>query len=143
MGVKMPRRSAIHEQLQDIIAALPKTKWEELTMGLSLIVLLVRGRRCSAGPAANAAAFVRPAGCALFPAARCACRGPAEPGPTPRQVAFKQLKRLKPKVFHYLSSLGPLMACVVGISAVFIGKLDTKGIKTVGTIPPGAPGALG
>ena len=131
MGVKMPRRSAIHEQLQDIISALPKTKWQELTMGLSLIVMLVRGPPACLPACLCAAGRVLPAWpCVPSP-------HPHNPNPCAAQVAFKQLKRLKPKACHYISSLGPLFACVVGIGAVFIGKLDQKGIKTVGTIPPG------
>lgn len=92
-GVKMPRRQAIHEQLQDIIAALPKAKWQEVTMGVSLMIML---------------------------------------------VAFKQLKKAKWRPLHYVASLGPLTACIVGILAVYIGNLDAnKTLITVGKIPPG------
>ncbi len=89
----MPRRQAIHEQLQDIIAAIPKAHWQEVVMGVSLMVML---------------------------------------------VAFKQLRKAKWRPLHYVASLGPLTACVVGIAAVFIGNLDkSKTIITVGTIRPG------
>lgn len=53
-------------------------------------------------------------------------------------VLFKQLKKAKWRPLHYIASLGPLTACIVGIAAVYIGNLDTnKTLITVGKIPPG------
>ncbi len=46
----------------------------------------------------------------------------------------KRHQRLK-----WLRPLGPITACIIGLCAVFIGKVDTKGIKIIASIPKGLP----
>ncbi|KAG2489555.1 hypothetical protein HYH03_012006 [Edaphochlamys debaryana] len=47
----------------------------------------------------------------------------------------KNFKRLR-----FVRAVGPLTVCIIGICAVYIGHVDTKGIKVVGPIKKGLPG---
>lgn len=46
----------------------------------------------------------------------------------------KKYQRLK-----WMRPLGPITACIIGLCAVYIGKVDTKGIKIIASIPKGLP----
>ncbi|GIL90343.1 hypothetical protein Vretimale_18206 [Volvox reticuliferus] len=53
-------------------------------------------------------------------------------------VTMKEIgKRFKR--FAWLRPLGPLSVCIIGMLAVYIGHVDTKGIKIVGNINKGLP----
>jgi MFS superfamily sulfate permease-like transporter len=51
-------------------------------------------------------------------------------------VALKMLAKRYKKAF-WISALGPISACVIGIVAVVAGNLQNKGIKIVENIPKG------
>lgn len=51
-------------------------------------------------------------------------------------VALKLLSK-RVKKLHWIGAMGPILACAIGIAAVAIGKLNTRGIKIVEKIPQG------
>ncbi len=53
-------------------------------------------------------------------------------------VAFKELGK-RYKRFRWLRPLGPLTVCIIGLCSVYIGHVDQKGIKIIGTIKAGLP----
>eukprot|EP00879_Flechtneria_rotunda_P022739 GHRR01024015.1.p1 GENE.GHRR01024015.1~~GHRR01024015.1.p1 ORF type:complete len:617 (+),score=164.97 GHRR01024015.1:919-2769(+) len=50
------------------------------------------------------------------------------------RTTSRQVKKL-----HWIGALGPILACVISIVAVAIGKLNKRGIKIVEQIPQGLP----
>lgn len=52
-------------------------------------------------------------------------------------VALKILSK-RVKKLHWAGAMGPILACVIGISAVAAGNLNKRGIKIVEKIPQGA-----
>lgn len=52
-------------------------------------------------------------------------------------LALRLLARASPRL-RWLAPLGPILACVISISAVAAGNLQEHGIKIVGSIPRGA-----
>ncbi|KXZ44585.1 hypothetical protein GPECTOR_65g203 [Gonium pectorale] len=53
-------------------------------------------------------------------------------------VTFKEVGKRSTR-FKWLRPIGPLTVCIIGLLAVYIGKVDRKGIKIIGSIPPGLP----
>lgn len=51
-------------------------------------------------------------------------------------VFFKEAQRLW-KGFRFIRPFGPLLCCIIGLCAVYIGKVDDQGIRVVGVIPKG------
>ena len=53
-------------------------------------------------------------------------------------VVMKELGK-RSKRFAFLRPLGPISVCVIALCAVYIGNVDEKGIKIIGSIQKGLP----
>ncbi|EFJ51511.1 hypothetical protein VOLCADRAFT_79619 [Volvox carteri f. nagariensis] len=53
-------------------------------------------------------------------------------------VSMKEIGK-RSKRFAWLRPLGPLTVCIIGLCTVYIGHVDTKGIKILGSIKKGLP----
>ncbi|GLC36560.1 Proton/sulfate cotransporter 2 [Pleodorina starrii] len=53
-------------------------------------------------------------------------------------VSMKEIGK-RSKRFAWLRPLGPLTVCIIGLCSVYIGHVDRKGIKIIGTIKAGLP----
>ncbi|KXZ46976.1 hypothetical protein GPECTOR_39g470 [Gonium pectorale] len=53
-------------------------------------------------------------------------------------VAMKEIGK-RSKRYRWLRPLGPISVCIIALCAVYIGHVDKKGIRTIGTIKKGLP----